>query len=103
MAGRGRVGCRAEWVVFVSGRVEPGVVDVGGFVTLGRFCGASDRWVDDQPAGPGSARRFVSMVVKSSCHGQRVGKRRVWRPARFALTAGTAMMRVRRVRLLTGS
>ena len=43
------------------------------------------------------------MVVKSSRHGQFVGSRSVWRRDLFTATAGMAMMRVRRVRLLTGS
>ncbi len=74
-----------------------------GFVTLGRVCGASDREGCCQPAGPGSARRFSSMVVKSSCQGQLVGKRSVRRRDRFTATAGVAMIRTRRVRLFMGS
>ena len=43
------------------------------------------------------------MVVKSSRHGQRVGKRRVWRPDRLTATAGIEMIRTRRERVLIGS
>ena len=74
-----------------------------GFVTLDQVCGASDREAGCQPAGPGRARRFLSIVVKSLRQGQLVGRRRVRRPDLFAATAGTATIRVRRVRLLTGS
>jgi len=68
-----------------------------------RVCGASDREVGCYPAGPGRARRFSSMVVNAFRQGQLVGNRRVWRPDWLTVTAGTATVRVRRVRLLTGS
>ncbi len=72
-------------------------------MTLGLVLRRVDRRVEGYPAGPGSARRLLSRLVKSSRQGQRAGMRRVRRPERLTATAGTAMIRTRSVRVLTGS